>query len=257
MSVLSPRAGGKSPRAATLKIAVLQFCAKPDLEANFEICSKLIASVVEKGAQLICLPECFYFIGDGVKKSIDVSQELEDCEYIKQYQAIAAEHKVCLSLGGYPEKSPEFAQGKVYNTHVIISPSGEISSRYRKIHLFDYPAGGLSESNFTTEGTELVTDRCVAEYFDNSFVLGLSVCYDLRFGGMYQCLRDMGANILLVPSAFTKETGHAHWEVLLRARAIETQSFVIAAAQVGAHHYRRTSYGNSLIISIAIRILIK
>ena len=238
-----------SPRHRKMNVAVLQFCATPDRQANFDICAKLILSVVERKAQLICLPECFHFIGDGEKKSLDICEDIESCEYIKKYQEIAKEHQVCLSLGGFQEKGPEYGEGKVYNTHIIIAPTGAISSKYRKIHLFDYPAGGLNESDWTTAGSELVVDRCVADFFDNSFVLGPTICYDLRFPGMYQCLKEMGANILLVPSAFTAETGEAHWEVLLRARAIETQSFVIAAAQVGAHHTRRTSYGHSLIIS--------
>jgi predicted amidohydrolase len=149
-----------------------------------------------------------------------------------------------LSLGGFQEKGPD--DSHQYNTHVLIDDSGEIRSSYRKIHLFDVDVPGnmvYKESRFTTAGDTVVA-------VDSPFGrLGLTVCYDLRFPELYQCLRfKHQAQVLLVPSAFTKVTGEAHWEILLRARAIETQCYVIAAAQAGKHNEKRESYGDSIII---------
>jgi len=167
---------------------------------------------------------------------------------------MAKEHGVWISAGGIQEKSQE--DGKWYNCHVIIDARGSIRDVYRKIHLFDVDIPGgprLMESNFTLPGNDVkVCDSPAGK-------LGLSICYDLRFPDLYQKLRfDKGAQVILVPSAFTVETGRAHWEVLLRARAIETQCYVIAAAQVGAHNEKRSSYGHSLVIdpwgAVAARI---
>lgn len=129
---------------------------------------------------------------------------------------------------------------KIYNTHAVIKPDGSIAALYRKIHLFDCPKVKMEESRFTKAGSSLV----LYEPADSSspllgLSLGLTTCYDLRFPNMYQELRDAGANVLLVPSAFTVTTGLAHWRPLLRARAIETQCYVIAAAQEGRHHAKR------------------
>lgn len=164
---------------------------------------------------------------------------------MQQYQSLARESKIWLSLGGFQEKGSEEAH--ICNTHVVIDDAGNIRSTYRKIHLFDVDVpGGRSykESSFTEPGKDIVA-------LDSSPVgrLGLTVCYDLRFPELYQQLRfQHEAQVLLVPAAFTKITGQAHWEILLRARAIETQCYVIAAAQAGKHNDKRESYGDTLII---------
>jgi predicted amidohydrolase len=160
-----------------------------------------------------------------------------------------------LSLGGFPEKIPSSqttkrddkgnGNEKVYNTHIVLDDKGDIKALYRKIHLFDVniPNGPvLQESKYTAPGSEVVViDSPIGR-------LGLSTCYDLRFPEMYEALVKKGAEVLLVPSAFTVLTGQAHWEILLRARAIETQCYVLASAQAGQHNEKRASYGHSLIV---------
>lgn len=163
---------------------------------------------------------------------------------IARYSALAKRLGLWLSLGGFQEKGPD--PSHLFNCHVIIDAGGHIAATYRKIHLFnvDVPGGPvLMESRFTSPGTQLAVCDSPAGR------LGLSVCYDLRFPEVYQRLvLDMGAEVLLVPSAFTVATGKAHWEVLLRARAIETQCYVVAAAQAGRHNEKRESYGHSIIV---------
>lgn len=229
-----------------LKVAVLQFSSSADCEKNFSLCKNLIVAAANEGASFLCLPECFHFIGDGTIKSYDVAETLDidsplnASPTIRKYQKLAQDLSVGLSLGGFPELSTE--KGKVFNSHIIIAPDGRISSIYRKIHLFDYKSGNLMESSFTTAGDDLVVDTCTGSK------IGLSTCYDVRFPEMYTSLRSLGANVLLVPAAFTVATGRAHWEVLLRARAIENQCFVLAAAQIGQHNDKRASFGGSMII---------
>ncbi|KAF9154938.1 Nitrilase, partial [Linnemannia schmuckeri] len=137
------------------------------------------------------------------------------------------------------------SKGRLYNTHVLISSQGLITQTYRKIHLFDVDiAQGprLMESNSTVAG-----DRVVPPVSTPIGKIGLGICYDLRFPEMALALRRKGAEILTYPSAFTIKTGEAHWEVLLRSRAIETQCYVVAAAQVGQHSEKRASYGHAMV----------
>jgi predicted amidohydrolase len=149
-----------------------------------------------------------------------------------------------LSLGGFQEQGPDAEH--LHNTHVILDAHGDVQAAYRKAHLFDVDVPGgpvLMESRFTAPGGEVVACDSPAGR------LGLSTCYDLRFPALYQRLAfELGAQVLLVPSAFTVATGRAHWEVLLRARAIETQCWVVAAAQAGRHSEARQSYGHALVV---------
>jgi deaminated glutathione amidase len=182
-----------------VKVACVQFTATTDCDRNYRICSKLIKKAAKLGLDLICLPECFHFIGDANIKSKDVAEELSKIENtfpsVKKYCKLASELNVGLSLGGFPEKSST-EPGKVFNTHLIITPKGKISSMYRKIHLFDYPQGNLMESSFTSRGQEIIVDNeCI-----NGVTLGVSTCYDMRFPSLYQNLVSKGAQILLMPS---------------------------------------------------------
>ncbi len=254
-----------APPRRLLRAGVAQMRATDDRDANFRCCARLCAAARDRGCALLCLPECFHFIGGGSTclASGDIAEPLTG-PTIARFKALAVEHGLTLALGGFQEAvdgagtaaAAAAASGggggataaagairkKVYNTHLVISAAGEIVAAYRKLHLFDYKDGGLVESNFTTAGdTPCVTP--LGEY-----TLGLSTCYDLRFPALYQLLRAMGAHILLVPAAFTLKTGRAHWHTLLRARAIETQSYVLAAAQVGQHTSRRASFGHAMIV---------
>jgi predicted amidohydrolase len=226
------------------KIAVAQLTSVGNVETNFQTCKTLAEQAVSQGAKILFLPENFNFLGMSPAESLALAEPLTG-PIISRYAALAKSLNIWLSLGGFQEKGPDLKH--LFNCHVIINADGEIAASYRKIHLFnvDVPGGPvLMESRFTSPGTGLATcDSPVGR-------LGLSVCYDLRFPSVYQRLAfDLGAEILLVPSAFTVATGKAHWEVLLRARAIETQTYVVAAAQAGRHNEKRESYGHSLIIN--------
>ncbi|KAK4766218.1 hypothetical protein SAY87_007860 [Trapa incisa] len=229
--------------ASSVRVAAAQMTSTNNLTSNFAICSRLVKEAASAGAKLLCFPESFSYIGVENGDSLKISEPL-DGPIMQGYQSLARESNIWLSLGGFQEKGKD--DEHLCNTHVIIDNEGNIRSSYRKIHLFDVDVpGGMvyKESSFTEAGKDVVAvDSPVGR-------LGLSVCYDLRFPEIYQLLRfQHESQVLLVPSAFTKVTGQAHWETLLRARAIETQCYVIAAAQAGKHNDKRESYGDTLII---------
>ena len=239
-------------RAGVSKAAVGQMRATNDLEANFETCSTLASAAASQGCSILFLPECFAYIGIAGNDALAVMEPL-DGPLMARYRQLAKDTGVWLSLGGFPETGPDADHR--YNTHVLVDSDGDVRASYRKIHLFDVdiPNGPvLMESKTASPGDAIVAaDSPIGR-------LGMTVCYDLRFPELYSRLRhEMGAQIMLVPSAFTKPTGEAHWEVLLRARAIETQSYVIAAAQAGVHSEKRESYGHAIIIDPWGKVLAK
>lgn len=204
--------------------------------------STKVLKAKKNGSKLLCFPECFAFMGTSSSETVRHAEDL-DGPIISSFKDIAKKHKIWLSLGGFHEKS--VTEGKVFNTHLIVNENGEICAAYRKLHLFkvDIPGGPSLDENVSTDpGKDIVVcDSPVG-------VLGLSTCYDVRFPELYSVLREKGAEILLIPSAFTVPTGKAHWEVLLRARAIENQCYVVASAQCGEHNAKRNSYGHSMIV---------
>ncbi|XP_069028303.1 deaminated glutathione amidase [Embiotoca jacksoni] len=227
--------------------AVCQVTATPDKEANFSACEQLVEEAKERGAGMVFLPEGFDYIGSSREETLSLSETL-DGDIICRYTRLARKSQVWLSLGGFHERGHDWENDRrIYNSHIIINDKGDIISVYRKSHLFDVelPEKGVSlkESAFTIPGPSLV-----APVQTPIGKLGLGICYDLRFPELSLALRQHGAEILTYPSAFTVATGAAHWEVLLRARAIETQCFVLAAAQVGPHHEKRSSYGHALAV---------
>ena len=228
------------------RIAVGQMCASSDVEKNFEVVADLCSQAKDQGCAMLFLPECFAFIGVKGTDALAVMEPL-DGPLLGRYRELAAKHRLWLSLGGFPETGPDRGDRR-FNAHVIVDASGEIRASYRKIHLFDVDMGDvngpvLMESRTAAAGETLVTCDSPAGK------LGLTVCYDLRFPEMFARLRyELGCEMMLVPSAFTKPTGQAHWETLLRARAIETQSYVVAAAQAGVHSEGRASHGHAMIV---------
>jgi predicted amidohydrolase len=214
-----------------------------DLAANLEATRVLVAKAAATGAELIALPENFAFLRlEGA--AIPCAQGL-DGEIVSVLRGLAKTHRVWIAGGSFPESCP--GETRVSNTSVLLSPEGDVIAVYRKIHLFDVDLrarGGAiySESETIAPGDEIV---CADTPFGR---VGLSVCYDLRFPELYRELSARGARFLMIPSAFTPQTGRDHWEVLLRARAIENQCFVIAAAQFGQHGPTRASHGRSLIV---------
>lgn len=227
--------------------AVCQMRATRDKEANFSACKELVEKAKQRGASMVFLPEACDYIGSSREETLALSESLEG-DTMARYMKMARESQVWLSLGGFHERGPNWeSDQRIYNSHVIISNKGEIVSVYRKAHLFDVelPEKGVSlrESDFTIPGPSLVSP--VQTPIGK---VGLGICYDLRFPELSLALQRSGAEILTYPSAFTVATGAAHWEVLLRARAIETQCFVLAAAQVGQHNEKRSSYGHALAV---------
>ncbi|XP_041635769.1 deaminated glutathione amidase [Cheilinus undulatus] len=227
--------------------AVCQVTATPDKQANFASCKQLVEEAKAGGASMVFLPEGFDYIGSSREETLTLSESLTG-DTISQYAQLARKLEVWLSLGGFHERGHDWeSDRRIYNSHIIINNKGDIVSVYRKSHLFDVelPEKGVSlkESAFTIPGPSLVSP--VQTPIGK---VGLGICYDLRFPELSVALQRHGAEILTYPSAFTVATGTAHWEVLLRARAIETQCFVLAAAQVGQHHEKRSSYGHALAV---------
>jgi len=221
---------------------VAQLTSINDKEKNLEACAKVVKEAKDKGVSFLSLPECFAFIGENEDQTRANAEPL-DGPIMKKYLDLAKTHEIWLSLGGFHEKVP--TSDRIHNTHLIVNPQGEIVKIYRKIHLFDIniPNGPvMQESKVIAPGDRMAL---CSTPFGN---IGMSVCYDVRFPELYASLRHKGAHIILIPAAFTVKTGVAHWKTLLVARAIETQCYVIAAAQVGWHHPKRASYGHAMII---------
>jgi predicted amidohydrolase len=223
--------------------AVVQMTSGNDLARNLARAGELIAAAARAGARLVALPENFPLLREeGASGPNPHAQEVPGGPVLRFLAEQARTHGILLAGGTFPERIPD--DPRVFNTSTLFAPSGEMLALYRKIHLFDVdlPGAVLRESSRVAPGKDLVvakTDACT---------LGLSVCYDVRFPELYRQLVEHGAQVLLVPSAFTVPTGRDHWEVLLRARAIENQCFVVAAAQWGAHYPSRHSYGRSLVV---------
>ena len=231
-------------KPAATRVAVVQHNAGTDVEQNLSTLETLSTQAACEGAQLITWAEAFAYLGrhDGKKEILEPLPG--GGPILQRCQNLARSLSCDLLLGGFHEAMPGDTE-RCYNTSVYLNSSGEITAMYRKIHLFDVsiPDGPqLMESKQTGPGDSAV---CVASPMGT---LGLTICYDVRFAALYQRLVDMGAMALTVPSAFTATTGAAHWHALLRARAIENQSYVIAPAQYGQHSANRASYGHSIII---------
>jgi predicted amidohydrolase len=214
----------------------------PDLEKNLGEAEELIEIAVRRGAELVSLPENFSFLGkeeDKITLAEEIAQQSE-----KFLKTMAQRFQVTILGGGFPVPVDST---KVYNTALLIDPSGSELARYLKVHLFDVnvPDGNTyRESNTVMSGTQLPPVYS-SEQLGN---LGLSVCYDVRFPELYRYLSYKGADILFVPAAFTAYTGKDHWQVLLQARAIENTCYVIAPAQTGRHYAMRQTHGHAMII---------
>ena len=221
--------------------AVCQMRSGEDVARNLMTAETLVRDAAQAGAQFVALPECMVFLKAEGEKAPE-AQSIAG-PWAKRFSDLAHELKITILMGSFPETAAE--PSRPYNTTLLFGPTGERIAAYRKIHLFDIDLPGLEhlkESKATSPGTELVVA-------DAGFgKLGLSICYDLRFPELYRALSAQGAEVLMVPSAFTDRTGRDHWEVLLRARAIENLCYVVAPAQWGRHGGSRASYGHALIV---------
>ncbi|HYX83792.1 MAG TPA: carbon-nitrogen hydrolase family protein [Gaiellales bacterium] len=227
---------------SSLRAACIQFQARPDKSENVALMAPLVAEAAGRGADVVLLPEKWNAWIDGPRLR-PLAERLDGGETVDAMAAWAREHAINL-IGGSIAVLGE--DDGVYNVSIAFDRTGERVAAYSKIHLFDVDVGGFSyrESDGTAAGSEPATVEL------DSIVFGLTVCYDLRFPELYRALAtDRGALVLTVPSNFTLVTGMAHWEVLLRARAIENQAFVLATGQHGLPGgLDKPSYGHSMII---------
>ena len=227
-----------------MKIAAVQMVSTPSVEKNLETARRLVGRAAADGATLVVLPEYFCFMGRSDRDKLAIAESPGAGPIQDMLAASAREHGVWLIGGTLPLRLEDGAADRVMNADLVFSPSGELAARYDKIHLFAYDNGHerYDESRTLRAGTAPVA-------FDaDGWRVGLSVCYDLRFPELYRALARPPCDIVSVPSAFTYTTGAAHWEVLLRARAIENQCYVVAAAQGGTHENGRRTFGHSLVI---------
>ena len=226
----------------TFKAACVQVSAQNDLAANTETACRLIREASAAGAEFISLPENVAFMGLNSKETREAAHPQSDHPSLAAFRDVALETGTWLLAGSLGIR---LESGKLANRSCFIGPDGQVRTHYDKIHMFDvdlpngeryreserFDAGEVAVNTETPWGT-----------------LGMTICYDVRFPHLYRALAHAGAEIITVPAAFTRVTGEAHWHVLLRSRAIETGSFVMAAAQCGEHPGKRQTYGHSVII---------
>ena len=224
-------------------VAAVQLNSTPDQAANLARAHLLVEEAASRGAQLVALPEHFACLGSNADTAA-AAQPL-DGPLVSRFRELAAKLRIFLLLGSLPEHTP--GKARPYNTSVLLDPRGKIIAHYRKLHLFDVDLPGAPphrESEHTQPGAEVLTVALPG----TSFTAGLAICYDLRFPELFRMQTDQGANLIFLPAAFTATTGRDHWEVLLRARAIENLAYVVAPAQYGEHVPGHRSYGRSLIV---------
>lgn len=230
-----------------MRAAAVQLNSTSDRDRNLEAAERLVRAAAGDGAELVVLPEKWTLLGDA--EALEAGAEPIGGDSIAAARGWARELGIDLVAGSFAERAP--GSEKPANTSVLIDREGEIGAVYRKIHMFDVDVGGVAYRESETEqaGDQIVLGEAAG------VPLGLTVCYDLRFPELYRVLAVRGARLITVPSAFTAETGCDHWEVLLRARAIENQAFVIAANQVGEAPPHYDSYGHSMIVDPWGRVL--
>jgi nitrilase len=227
-----------------MKIAAIQMTSGPLLQDNIATATRLIDEAARAGARLVLLPEYWPIMGMHEQDKTRLAQSDESVLMTTFLAQQAQMHQIYLIGGTVPLISPE--SNKVYNTTLVFDPAGQQMARYDKIHLFGFTKGSESyqESLSIVPGSQPVS--FTAQDSANNFKVGLSICYDLRFPELY---RSFGVtDLLVVPAAFTYTTGSVHWEILLRARAIENQCYVLASGQVGHHPNGRHTWGHSMLI---------
>ena len=223
-----------------MRAAAVQLNSTDEYDRNLEVAERLVRGAAADGAELVVLPEKWTVLGS--QEAIRSSAEPLDGPALSAAADWARELGIFLVAGSVPEVVPD--QEKLANTSVMFDPRGERIAIYRKIHMFDVQVGDVS---YRESEIEQAGDQVALGDADGTMV-GLTICYDLRFPELYRILALRGARLITVPSAFTERTGRDHWEVLIRARAIEDQVFMVAAGQIGfaPPHYR--SYGRSMIV---------
>ena len=227
--------------AKNVTVAAVQLSSGTDPVFNVDTAISLVHEAADRGASYVQLPEYFNYLGPA--QGFGAVAESIPGPTTERMADVALERGVTLHVGSLLERSLE--PDKFFNTSVLFGPDGRIVATYRKIHLFDVDVPGAvvhRESDAILAGNQMVVARL------DSFALGMTVCFDLRFPELYRSLSASGAEVLAIPAAFNASTGQAHWETLVRARAIENHAFVVAAAQVGVTLDGVATYGHSLIV---------
>ncbi len=237
-----------------MHIAALQMVSTPDVELNLGKAAELIRRAARQGASLAALPEYFCFMGAHDRDKLALGEPAVavgdapggDAPVQHRLAALAREHGLWILGGTVPIRGSD--ADHVYNASIVFSPEGRVAARYDKVHLFCYDNGQerYDEGQVLQAGRSAVA--CGMQVGGEAWRMGLSVCYDLRFPELYRQLMSPPCGLLAVPAAFTYTTGQAHWELLLRARAVENQCYVIAPAQGGRHPNGRRTWGHSMVI---------
>jgi deaminated glutathione amidase len=224
-----------------MRAAAVQLNSTDDKERNMATADRLTREAAADGADLIVLPEKFNVLGE--HEDYVAGAETLDGPTISWARETARELGLDLVAGSIVEKRE--GREKLGNTSVHVGPDGEVKGVYRKIHMFDVVVGGIE---YRESASEEPGDEIVVSDAADGIPVGLTVCYDLRFPELFRILAIRGARVITLPAAFTKVTGRAHWEILVRARAIENQAFVVAADQIGTHPPDKESFGGSMIV---------
>lgn len=230
-----------------MKISLIQMNSISDKAQNIAAAVRLIEqAVAQENPDWIGLPECFDFLGGGRADKMAAAESFPDGPAYRAMQELARKRKVFIHAGSILEKGEE--SERIHNTTVVFDRDGAEIARYRKIHMFDITAPDGTEYR---ESAAFAPGKAVVTYACEDMIVGCSICYDIRFPELFQALVAKGAEMIALPAAFTLQTGKDHWEVLCRARAIETQTYFCAAAQTGAHvagNQTRHTYGHSLVV---------
>ncbi len=228
-----------------MRLANLQYTARPIEAETLSVILPLLAEACAEGADLVALPECATIMAKDRNTLMEEAGNEATSRGLSTLREAAARHQRWLLIGSLLLNA-DSGDGQMVNRSFLISPDGAIHARYDKIHMFDAELGDgqhYRESDHYIPGTTAMLAHTPLA------TIGMTICYDLRFPGLYRTLAEAGAQILAVPSAFTRVTGAAHWQTLLRARAIENSCFVMAPAQTGTHDGGRQTWGHSLIIN--------
>jgi nitrilase len=230
--------------ALELKIASIQMVSTPNLNENLELAASLIKEASDSSSKLVVLPEYFCLMGLKDTDKVNVREAVGSGPIQERLAAIAQENNIYLVAGSIPLEAQE--SNKVLNTSLVFNPLGEQIARYDKIHLFGFQTETerYEESETIAPGSQPGQFQITVNGIDWRF--GLSICYDLRFPELYRALGEVDCHI--IPAAFTYTTGKDHWEILLRARAIENQCYVLSSAQGGVHINQRRTWGDSMLI---------
>ena len=227
---------------SNLRVACIQTNSKSDPNINIKEVSSLICEAKSDGAELITTPEVVGMLEPNREKALDKAQAENDHSVLREFRNLSKDLSIWLLIGSI---SIKLSDSKLANRSFLINPAGQIIARYTKIHMFDVEVNdGSTYKESTTY--QPGTSACLAR--TPWGLVGLTICYDIRFPALYRDLAKAGARIIFIPSAFTEVTGEAHWHVLQRARAIENGCFIVSAAQTGIHEQKRKTFGHSIII---------